>query len=133
MEFIFVLAVLGSNSIKWSFTQSNSSQQLEAVIAEDLKELHFQWNKDLNPRLLMWKSKTRVTSYDELITMSYDDKSMSYELKSTSFELKYTSYEFKSESYVLKSSYEFKSMSFEFKSTSYELKTTSYKTKRTSW
>ena len=126
MEFIFVLEVLGSNSIKWSFTQSNSSQQLEAVIAEDLKELHFQWNKDLNPRLLMWKSKTRVTSYDELITMSYDDKSMS-------FELKYTSYEFKSESYVLKSSYEFKSMSFEFKSTSYELKTTSYKTKRTSW
>ena len=68
--------------------------------------------------LILWKSKTRVTSY---------------EFKSTSYEFKFTSYEFKSTSYVFKStSYEFKLTSYEFKSTSYELKFTSYEFKFTS-
>ena len=47
--------------------------------------------------ILMWKSKTRVTSY-EFKSSSYEFKSTSCEFKSTSYEFKSTSYEFKSTS-----------------------------------
>ena len=74
---------------------------------------------DLSDVLLLWKSKTRVTSYEF--------ESTSYVFKSTRYELKFMSYEFKF------MSYEFQFTSYEFQSTSYEFKLASKNTKSTSW
>ena len=81
---------------------------------------------DLSGVLLLWKSKTRVTSY-EFESTSYVFKSTRYELKFMSYELKFTSYEFQF------TSYEFQFTSYEFQSTSYEFKLASKNTKSTSW
>ena len=74
---------------------------------------------NLSGVLLLWKSKTRVTSYEF--------ESTSYVFKSTRYELKFMSYEFKF------TSYEFQFTSYEFQSTSYEFKLASKNTKSTSW
>ena len=75
--------------------------------------------------LILWKSKTRVTSY-EFKSMSCEFKSTSYEFKSMSYEFKFTSQGTKSTSCKIKTtSWEIKCTSQEIKSTSLSNKTSS--------